>query len=75
MDVLVLKADNWIKFFVRKCLKDIQFAHGGQKDTCNQYAIACAIVSMARLKCKLDDIWPRELVELSGLEKGHLTDM
>jgi len=29
IESLVLKADNWIKFFVRKCLKDIQFAHGG----------------------------------------------
>ena len=52
---LLIKADRYVDLYTKKCLKDINFAYT------NQYTVACAIISAARTKCKLDPVWPDEL--------------
>jgi len=66
---LLIKADRYVETYTKKCMKDITFAYT------NQYTVACAIISAARTKCKLEPIWPEELAQLTGLQHHHFIDV
>ena len=61
--------DKYIEFFKLICLHDITFFNE------NQYTVACAIISMARLYSKVHPVWSPELAQLSGLQHHHFLNI
>ena len=61
--------EKYIDFFRLICLQDVSFFNE------NQYTVACAIISTARLHAKVQPIWPSELAQLSGLQHHHFLNV
>lgn len=61
--------DKYIDFFRLICLQDITFFNE------NQYTVACAILSTARMQSKISPVWPTELAQLSGLQHHHFLNI
>ena len=57
--------ERYIDFFRLICLQEITFFNE------NQYTVACAIISSARMHSKVQPVWSQELVQLSGLQHHH----
>lgn len=67
-DTLV-SVEKYIDFFRLICLQDITFFNE------NQYTVACAIVSTARMHSKVQPVWAPELAQLSGLQHHHFLNI
>lgn len=54
---------------VRVCLNEFSFFNE------NQYTVACAIVSAARIQCNIAPIWPAEMEQMTGLQHHHFLNL
>ena len=61
--------EKYIDFFRLLCLQDISFFNE------NQYTVACAIVSTARMYSRIQPVWAPELAQLSGLQHHHFLNV
>ena len=61
--------ERYVDFFRLVCLQDITFFNE------NQYTVACAILSSARMQSKVSPVWSHELVQLSGLQHHHFLNI
>ena len=61
--------EKFIDFFRLICLQDITFFNE------NQYTVACAIISSARMHAKVAPVWAPELAQLSGLQYHHFLNI
>ena len=61
--------EKFIDFFRLICLQDISFFNE------NQYTVACAVISSARMHAKVAPVWAPELAQLSGLQHHHFLNI
>ena len=61
--------EKYIDFFRLICLQDVSFFNE------NQYTVACAIISTARLHSRVQPVWAPELAQLSGLQHHHFLNV
>lgn len=61
--------EKYIDQNVRVCLNEFTFFNE------NQYTVACAIVSAARIQCSLAPIWPAEMEQMTGLQHHHFVNL
>ena len=61
--------EKYIDFFRLICLQDITFFNE------NQYTVACAVISSARMHAKVAPVWAPELAQLSGLQHHHFLNI
>ena len=61
--------EKYIDFFSLLSLQDHKIVNT------NQYLVACSIVSACRKHCKINPVWSKELIQLTGLQQAHFTNI
>ena len=61
--------EKYVDFFTLLSVQDVKLMNT------NHYLIACSVVSASRKYCNIHPIWSQELIQLTGLQHAHFSNI